>query len=96
VPVSLAATGGIHCGGGLMKPLLAGADVGMVVSTLYKHGVGQVEKILDEFQSLVEEKEYDSVEQFKGAMSLEKCADPGAFARGNYMKALISFTGPPI
>jgi dihydroorotate dehydrogenase (fumarate) len=44
----------------------------------------------------MDEKEYESVEQLKGSMSLENCPDPSAFARGNYMKTLTSFTGQPI
>ena len=29
-------------------------------------------------------------------MSQENCPDPAAFERGNYMKALVSFTGEAI
>lgn len=93
---SIAATGGIHCGGGLLKALLAGADVGMVASSLYKCGVDHTKTILDELRQLMEQKEYESVEQLKGSMSQENCPDPGAFARGNYMKALTSFVGPTV
>ena len=96
ISASIAATGGIHCGGGLLKALLAGADVGMVASAFYKHGLGHVENILGELTHLMEKKEYESVEQLKGSMSRENCADPGAFARGNYMKTLTSFTGRAI
>ncbi len=96
VSASIAATGGIHCGGGLLKALLAGADVGMVASSLYKHGVDHVETILGELRQLMEQKEYESVEQLKGSMSRENCPDPSAFARGNYMKALTSYTAPAI
>ncbi|MBN2474059.1 MAG: dihydroorotate dehydrogenase-like protein [Pirellulales bacterium] len=96
IPASLAATGGIHCGGGLLKALLAGADVGTVASVLYKEGIEQVGKILDRLTELMEQKEYESVEQLQGSMSREKCPDPAAFARGNYMKALSSFPSQPI
>jgi dihydroorotate dehydrogenase (fumarate) len=44
----------------------------------------------------MEQKEYDSVDQLKGSMSRENCPDPTAFQRGNYMKALTSFTGMAI
>jgi dihydroorotate dehydrogenase (fumarate) len=52
--------------------------------------------ILDGLTQWMEEKEYESVEQLKGSMSQAKCPDPAAFERGNYMKALTSFTGQPI
>ena len=38
------------------------------------------------------EGEYRSVEQMKGSMSLRNVADTSALERGNYMKALISYT----
>ena len=93
VNASLAATGGIHDAEGLMKALLAGADVGMITSVLYQKGSAQIGSILAGMQQWMEEKEYDSVEQLKGSMSLENCPDPSAFQRGNYMKTLTSYVG---
>jgi dihydroorotate dehydrogenase (fumarate) len=93
---SLAITSGIHDSQGMLKALLAGADVGMIASLLYQKGFGQVGEILRGMTEWMEEKEYDSVAQMKGSMSLENCPDPSAFARGNYMKTLTSFTGQPI
>jgi dihydroorotate dehydrogenase (fumarate) len=96
IGASLAATGGIHDAAGLLKALLAGADVGMITSVLYQKGVGQVGRILAEMQQWMEENEYDSVEQLKGSMSRENCPDPAAFQRGNYMKTLTSYVGKAI
>lgn len=96
VNASLAVTGGIHDAQGMLKALLVGADVGMLASVLYKQGIGQVGRILMAMTEWMEEKEYESVEQLKGSMSQEKCPDPTAFARGNYIKTLASFTGQPI
>ena len=93
---SLAATGGIHDAAGLLKALLAGADVGMIAATLYQDGLGQIGKILAGVQQWMEEHEYDSVEQLKGSMSRENCPDPSAFQRGNYMKTLTSYVGKAI
>jgi dihydroorotate dehydrogenase (fumarate) len=96
VHASLAVTSGIHDAPGLAKSLLAGADVGMIASVIYEKGVDSVGAILQELAAWMAEKEYDSVEQMKGSMSQENCPDPEAFARGNYMKTLTSFTGKPI
>ncbi|MGD0900395.1 MAG: dihydroorotate dehydrogenase-like protein [Thermoguttaceae bacterium] len=93
IGASLALTGGLHDSEDMVKALLAGADVGMVLSTLYEEGADQITRILDGLRSWMEEKEYDSVEQLKGSMSQENCSEPAAFERGNYMKALTSFTG---
>jgi len=96
VDASLAATGGIHDADGLLKALLAGADVGMIASVLYQKGADQVGTILAGMQQWMEKNEYDSVEQLKGSMSRENCPDPAAFQRGNYMKALTSYVGKAI
>ncbi len=96
IDASLAITSGIHDAHSLAKALLAGADVGMIASTIYQDGFEQVSRILRGLQEWMKEKEYDSVEQLKGSISQANCPDPEAFARGNYMKALTSFTGRPI
>jgi len=96
VNASLAITSGVHDGAAMIKALLAGADVGMIASAVYHKGFKRVEEILHGLTEWMEEKEYDSVEQLKGSMSQENCPDPEAFARGNYMKTLISYSGKPI
>jgi dihydroorotate dehydrogenase (fumarate) len=96
VKCSLAVTSGIHDAAAMIKALLAGADVGMIASAIYHKGFKQVEVILHGLTEWMQEKEYDSVEQLKGSMSQENCPNPEAFARGNYMKTLVSYTGKPI
>jgi dihydroorotate dehydrogenase (fumarate) len=90
---SLALTGGLHDAEGLIKALLAGADVGMVVSTVYERGSAQICQILSGLREWMVAGEYESVEQLKGSMSQQNCNDPAAFERGNYMKALTSYSG---
>ena len=96
IDASLAITSGIHGPDGMLQALLAGADAGMIASVLYKKGFGQIGEILRGMTGWMAEREYESVAQLKGSMSLENCPDASAFARGNYMKTLISFTGQPI
>jgi len=96
VKASLALTSGIHEPEDLLKALLAGADVGMIASTIFQDGFDQIGRILKGAGQWMEEKDYESVEQLKGSMSQENCPNPAAFERGNYMKALTSYTGKPI
>lgn len=93
INASLALTSGIHTSTELVKAVLAGADVGMVASVLYKRGIESIAGILNGLEAWLEEKEYASVGQARGSMSQDNCPDPAAFERGNYMKALTSFTG---
>ena len=65
----------------------------MVASALYRKGIGRIGEILSGAQKWLQENDYESVEQAKGSMSQENCPEPSAFERGNYMKALTSFTG---
>ena len=39
----------------------------------------------------MEEHEYESVDQMKGALSQQNVAEPAAFERANYMKVLGSW-----
>jgi len=90
VKANLAATGGIHTGRDALKILMAGADVVMLCSVLLKNGlhtIGQIEKEMSEWLSA---HDYQSVQELKGSMSQKNCADPAAFERAQYMKAIMS------
>ena len=95
VRASLAATSGIHTGVDVLKMLMAGADVTMMCSALLKHGAHHIAKTLQEVSHWMEEHEYASIQQMKGSMSQKSIADPSAFERANYMKALQSFRPLP-
>lgn len=91
INASLAATRGIASGIDLAKVILAGADVAQVCSVLLRKGPAEISVMLRDLQSWMEEKEYESVEMMCGAMSQKSAADPAAFERANYMKALNSY-----
>ncbi len=88
VNASLAATGGVHTAEDVIKLLMVGADVTMVCSVLLKYGPEYTTIILKNIEQWMNEHEYESVQQLKGSMSHKSVADPSAFERANYMKAL--------
>jgi dihydroorotate dehydrogenase (fumarate) len=90
--LSIAATSGVHFTEDVIKALLVGSDVVMMASVLLQRGPGYLKQMLEELESWLEEKDYDSVEQLKGSMSRIRCSDPSELERANYMKALISYT----
>lgn len=92
---SLAATSGIHRASDALKMLMAGADATMLCSTLIRHGPQQVKTIELEMIAWLEEHEYESVQQLKGSLSQKNCADPAAFERAQYMRAISSYYVPP-
>jgi dihydroorotate dehydrogenase (fumarate) len=85
---NLAATSGIHRGSDVLKALMAGADVTMLCSVLIRHGLRQIEIIEHNLSAWMEEHEYESVSQLKGSLSQRNCADPSAFERAQYMRAI--------
>ena len=90
--LSIGATSGVHFTEDVIKALLVGSDVVQLASVLLQRGPGYLKQMLEELESWLEEKEYESVEQLKGSMSRIRCSDPSELERANYMKALISYT----
>ena len=85
---NLAATSGIHRASDVLKMLMAGADVTMLCSALLRHGTRQIGVIERDLVAWMEEHEYKSVAQLKGSLSQKNCADPSAFERAQYMRAI--------
>jgi dihydroorotate dehydrogenase (fumarate) len=67
---------------------MAGADVTMMCSALLMHGPEHIAKVLKNVELWMNEHEYESIEQMKGSLSHKSIAEPSAYERANYMKAL--------
>ena len=91
IHANLAATSGVHRASDVLKMLMAGADVTLLCSALIRHGVRQIGVIERDLVAWMEEHEYHSVTQLKGSLSQKNCADPSAFERAQYMKAISQF-----
>jgi dihydroorotate dehydrogenase (fumarate) len=85
---NLAATGGVHSAEDVVKLLMVGADVTMLCSSLMRHGVNHIRHVERELREWMEEHEYESAKQMQGSMSQQRCPDPGAFERAQYMRAV--------
>ena len=90
---SLAVTGGVHTSLDAVKAIMAGADAIQLVSTLLRHGPEQLAALRRDLALWLEEHEYDSLEQMKGSMNLQRCPNPAAHERANYMTILQSWWG---
>lgn len=91
VKASLGASGGVHTGVDAVKAVMAGASAVQVVSRLLEDGPERLLTLLQGLKHWMEEHDYESLEQMRGSMSLQKSPDPAAFERGNYMKVLRSW-----
>lgn len=88
---SLAASGGVHTGLDAVKAVMTGASAVQVVSRLLEDGPQRMLTLYQGLRHWMEEHDYESLEQMRGSMSLQKSPDPAAFERGNYMKVLRSW-----
>lgn len=88
IRAGLAATGGVHSAEDAVKLLMVGANVTMMCSALLRHGVNHLRHVERELREWMEEHEYESVAQMQGSMSQLRCADPAAFERAQYMRAV--------
>ncbi len=91
VEASMALTTGVHTPEDVVKAIMAGADVANVCSLLLHEGPGKVAELVQGLASWMEEHEYESIGQMKGALSQSHVAEPAAFERANYMKALTGY-----
>lgn len=88
VNLSLAATTGVQSGVEVIKYLLAGADVAMTASSLYKNGIPYLRTMNRQLTDWMYQMGFDSLHQFKGSMSQKHMPDPTAYERANYIKIL--------
>ncbi len=88
IQADFALTSGVHTAQDVLKAMMAGANVAMMTSELLAHGVGSLQHILTDLRSWMEIREYESIKQMQGSMSLFAIDEPAAFERANYMRAL--------
>jgi dihydroorotate dehydrogenase (fumarate) len=85
---ALAATTGVEEPADVAKYLLAGADVVMTASALLRHGPEYATVLLDGLSAWMERKEFGSVDELRGMLSVPPGADAAAYERTGYVTAL--------
>jgi dihydroorotate dehydrogenase (fumarate) len=89
--VPMAVTGGVHSTEDAIKAVMAGASAVQMVSAVYKQGPEVFTKLLKGMTQWLSEHEYESLSQMRGSMSLQKCPNPKALERANYMRVLAGW-----
>ena len=87
----LALTSGVHNEQDVLKAMMAGANVVEIASELIANGASAATRILEGLETWMNEFEYKSIQQMRGSMSQQAVAEPAAFERANYMKALQTY-----
>ena len=91
VSTSFAASGGVASGMDLLNAIAVGADVVQVASVLYRRGIAVLSELHEDAERWLGEHEYPSTDALRGTLSQLHCADPAAYARANYTRAISSF-----
>jgi dihydroorotate dehydrogenase (fumarate) len=84
--VQIAASTGIHDGQGVIKQLLAGAQVVQLCSTLYLNGFGVVEEMKKEMYQFMEKWSFQNIDDFRGRLSYGNIKSPAMYERAQFMK----------
>jgi dihydroorotate dehydrogenase (fumarate) len=95
IKLSLGATGGVHTAEDAIKLLLAGADAVHLCSLLLEQGPLAIRDILEGIVTWMEEKGFESIDDYRGRLSQLSVADPSQFERVNYVHILDSFSFGP-
>ena len=88
VKASLAITGGIHTGLDVIKATMAGAHATQMVSALLRNGPDHLRTVRREIDAWMKEHEWESLNEMRGNMSLQRIPDPEAYERANFRMAL--------
>lgn len=86
---SICVNRGIYDHRDVIKMILAGADTVQVVSTIYKNQPSVITDILTGLNQWMEEKEYKSLDDFRGKLSRKSMKDPFAYQRAQYVDILM-------
>ena len=91
IRASLALTGGVEVPADGIKALLAGAHAVQMVSAILRHGVAYFGTMRETLIHWMEWHHLASMDEVRGRVSLSNLADPSAFERANYIRALHSW-----
>lgn len=80
--------GGVREGTDIIKAVMAGASAVAAATVFYEKGTAHAATMLEDALHWMEEKEYDSFRQMRGAISHDKAPNPSALERANYINVL--------
>ncbi|ROL58317.1 dihydroorotate dehydrogenase-like protein [Bacteroidetes/Chlorobi group bacterium Naka2016] len=86
VNCDLCASTGVNDGKAVVKQLLAGAKAVQIASVLYRKGPKVIGEMLEEVKNWMVEKEFDSIEDFRGRLSQSKSLNPAVYERAQFMR----------
>jgi len=91
IKADICSSHGVFTGADVIKLILSGSSCVQLVSTLYKNGIPQIEKIKKELSEWMDSKNYKSLDEFRGKLSKNKLGNnPFVYKRAQYVDLLIN------
>lgn len=84
--IDYAISGGVHCGKGVIKSILAGASAVEVCSAIYKYGDKEIAEMTKELSEWMTSKGYENINSMKGKMNAEAAGSINPFERTQFMR----------
>lgn len=84
--MDIAASGGIKDSAGVIKQLLAGASAVQAASLFYRDGVEKTGDLISGLENWMKEKDYNSINDFKGKMNQKNNPQDETYVRAQYLK----------
>jgi dihydroorotate dehydrogenase (fumarate) len=91
IGLKLAASGGVFTWQDSVKMLLSGADVVHMTSALLQYGPGRLSETLAGITTWMEEKQFATLDAFRGSLSQQAAADTSALTREGYVMLLDNY-----
>jgi len=85
VSCDLCASTGVHDGKAVIKQILAGAKAVQIASAIYRKGPKVIGEMLEEIKNWMNEKGFNSLDDFRGRMSQSRSLNPAAYERAQFM-----------
>lgn len=87
---SVCANTGIFSGQDVIKMILAGADCIQLVSTLYLNQIEVIRSIITELEKWMDSKSYETIESFRGKLSIKNSENKHPYHRAQYLDFIMS------
>jgi dihydroorotate dehydrogenase (fumarate) len=84
--IDVSGSTGVHDAESAIKLLLAGAKTVQVCSALYKNGPEYLKTIIGDIQRWMEEKEFQTIDDFRGKMSYRNFENPRTWERSQFLR----------
>ena len=88
---SLCVSTGVRNHKDILKAMMSGADAVAMVGVVMEKSPKHIKKILKKLEKWMQKREYTSIAQMKGSISLAHTSNPAAYERANYMRVLTDY-----